>query len=169
MAWRRSGDKPLSEPMMVRLPMHICITRPQWVNALHNCIHYRFIFVEFNYSGNEDSLLLAAWVTEAPFFNIFFSNRYKSDSLNHIHLWQMFSELICGVWISCWNPTEYTKEMERPHSNTDKSQILICAANHTLCNSIDDVLMSQITQCGLMMQYEVIELGQHDSGNGVVA
>ena len=29
-AWRRSGDKPLSEPMMVRLPTHICVTRPQW-------------------------------------------------------------------------------------------------------------------------------------------
>ena len=32
MAWRRSGDKPLSEPMMVSLPTHICVTRPQWVN-----------------------------------------------------------------------------------------------------------------------------------------
>ena len=32
MAWRCSGDKPLSEPMMVSLPTHICITRPQWVN-----------------------------------------------------------------------------------------------------------------------------------------
>ena len=32
MAWCRPGDKPLSEPMMVRLPMLICITRPQWVN-----------------------------------------------------------------------------------------------------------------------------------------
>ena len=31
MAWRRPGDKPLSEPMMVRLPTHICVTRPQWV------------------------------------------------------------------------------------------------------------------------------------------
>ena len=29
MAWRHPGDKPLSEPMMVRLPMHICVTRPQ--------------------------------------------------------------------------------------------------------------------------------------------
>ena len=33
MAWRPLGDKPLSEPMMVSLPMHICITRPQWVNS----------------------------------------------------------------------------------------------------------------------------------------
>ena len=32
MAWRRAGDKPLSEPMMVGLPTHICVTRPQWVN-----------------------------------------------------------------------------------------------------------------------------------------
>ena len=33
MAWRRSGDKPLSEPMMVILLTHICVTRPQWVNS----------------------------------------------------------------------------------------------------------------------------------------
>ena len=32
MAWRRPGDKPLFEPMMVSLPTHICVTRPQWVN-----------------------------------------------------------------------------------------------------------------------------------------
>ena len=32
MAWRVPGDKPLSEPMMVSLPTHICIARPQWVN-----------------------------------------------------------------------------------------------------------------------------------------
>ena len=31
MAWRQSGDKPLSEPMMVSLLTHICIPRPQWV------------------------------------------------------------------------------------------------------------------------------------------
>ena len=32
MAWRRPGDKPLSEPMVVSLPTHICVARPQWVN-----------------------------------------------------------------------------------------------------------------------------------------
>ena len=31
MAWRRSGDKPLSEPMMIGLPTHTWVTRPQWV------------------------------------------------------------------------------------------------------------------------------------------
>ena len=32
MAWRRPGDKPLSEAMMVSLLTHICVARPQWVN-----------------------------------------------------------------------------------------------------------------------------------------
>ena len=34
MAWRRPGDKPLSEPMMVCLLTHICVTRPQWVKKV---------------------------------------------------------------------------------------------------------------------------------------
>ena len=33
MTWRRTGDKPLSEPMLIRLPTHICVTRPQWVKG----------------------------------------------------------------------------------------------------------------------------------------
>ena len=39
MAWRRPGDKSLSEPMMVRLPTHICVTRPQWVNCNASSLH----------------------------------------------------------------------------------------------------------------------------------
>ena len=33
MAWRRPGDKPLSEPMVFSLATHICVARPQWVNV----------------------------------------------------------------------------------------------------------------------------------------
>ena len=36
MAWRRPGDKPLSEPMVVSLLTHICVTRPQWINNPSN-------------------------------------------------------------------------------------------------------------------------------------
>ena len=39
MAWRRPGDKPLSEPMMVSLLTHICVTWPQWVK-LHILISW---------------------------------------------------------------------------------------------------------------------------------
>ena len=34
MAWHRPGDKPFSEPMMISLLTHICVTRPQWVKYI---------------------------------------------------------------------------------------------------------------------------------------
>ena len=49
MVWRRPGDKPLSEPMMVSLPTHICVTRPQWVKergdiySSHDHQYYRVL------------------------------------------------------------------------------------------------------------------------------
>ena len=41
MSWRRPGDKPLSEPVIVRLLTHTSITRSRWVKRL-DC------FTEFN-------------------------------------------------------------------------------------------------------------------------
>ena len=39
MAWRRSGDKPLSEPVMVSFMTHLCVTRPQWFKGyMFNCV-----------------------------------------------------------------------------------------------------------------------------------
>ena len=43
MAWRRPGDKPLSEPVMVSLLTHICVTRPQWVNIYLSCCQLSII------------------------------------------------------------------------------------------------------------------------------
>ena len=43
-AWRRLGDKPLYEPMVVRLPTHICVTRPQWVNEIPRKQSTTFLF-----------------------------------------------------------------------------------------------------------------------------
>ena len=34
MAWGRPGDKPLSDPLMISVLTHICVTRPQWVKSL---------------------------------------------------------------------------------------------------------------------------------------
>ena len=42
MAWRRPGDKPLPEPMLVRSLTHICVTWPQWVNLWTACV---FVYV----------------------------------------------------------------------------------------------------------------------------
>ena len=38
MAWCHSGNKPISEPMMVILPTHICVAPPQWVKR--SCSDY---------------------------------------------------------------------------------------------------------------------------------
>ena len=53
MAWRRPGDKPLSEPRMESLLTHICVTRPQWVNLCmlktpRNIKFITLIFIKFN-------------------------------------------------------------------------------------------------------------------------
>ena len=50
MARSRPGDKPLSEPKMVRLPTHICVTQPQWFDIPPT---YFFIFPEANAEWNE--------------------------------------------------------------------------------------------------------------------
>ena len=48
MAWRRPGDKPLSESIMVRLPTYIWVIWPQWVNPVwpdeDKIITYFFLF-----------------------------------------------------------------------------------------------------------------------------
>ena len=50
MAWHRPGAKPLSETMMVRLPTHMCVTRPQWVKMAsytYRDSHYKDQTVSF--------------------------------------------------------------------------------------------------------------------------
>ena len=57
MGLRRSGEKPLSEPMMVSLLTHICATRPQWVNnvSLWNIVQCRRWFIISRF-GKKNSL-----------------------------------------------------------------------------------------------------------------
>ena len=57
MAWRRSGDKPLSEPMMVSLLMHICVTRPQWVKTF-GISYWHFTLKYFLWVGHFYSKLI---------------------------------------------------------------------------------------------------------------
>ena len=34
MDWRRPGDRPLPDPIMVSLLTHICVTRPKWIKRI---------------------------------------------------------------------------------------------------------------------------------------
>ena len=53
MAWCRPGDKPLSKPMMVRLPKHICVTRPQWVKYVYSRQTCMSFMVRYNFASLE--------------------------------------------------------------------------------------------------------------------
>ena len=64
MAWRPTGYKPLSEPMMVRLPMHIYVTQPQWVNttSLANMfiLQFNIYYIFYLFSKEKNYLFLSS-------------------------------------------------------------------------------------------------------------
>ena len=78
MAWCRLGDKPLSEPMMVSLLMHTCVTQPQWVNT------------------NLGSMVnvFASWVTRWLIFTQILTN---SDCRNVCLLWDLNLSFVLPV------------------------------------------------------------------------
>ena len=65
MAWRRPGDKPLSEPMLDSSTALICVTRPQWVKPaameqlmpLPTQIHSHVIINKYRHPLNEQKTL----------------------------------------------------------------------------------------------------------------
>ena len=69
MAWHRAGDKPLSEPMMVRLLTHICVTQPQWAKWLKTTTIIRLLplgkqlYYDLKPSCANLSNCLTVWVT----------------------------------------------------------------------------------------------------------
>ena len=74
MAWRRPGDKPLSEPMMVCSPTHICVTRPQWVKtflSIWACCYELVIQSDLMFS------LICVWI------NGWVNNRKVGDLRRH--------------------------------------------------------------------------------------
>ena len=61
LAWRRSGDKPLSEPVMVCLLTRICVTRPHWVNPDNRCGVYRIIPIDLIWIHVHQSRVMTQW------------------------------------------------------------------------------------------------------------
>ena len=66
MTWRRPGDKPLSEPMMVNLLTHICVNRPQWVKNELTEITSRFTekWSIDHYNGNDNATFGLIYFTQ---------------------------------------------------------------------------------------------------------
>ena len=91
MAWRRPGDKPLSEPMMVRLPTDICVTRPQWVKESSMLArHARSKILSMFYHHQRLICLLKTCVEEIE-RDILYIDLYK--------LWRVMSVTKCKLWL----------------------------------------------------------------------
>ena len=90
MAWRRSGDKPLSEAMLVSLLTHIYITRPQWVYIKSKLISFPLISeVTSIFSCNNSEpyysdVMMVAIASQITSFTIVHSNVY-SDANQRKH------------------------------------------------------------------------------------
>ena len=90
MAWRRPGNKPLSEPMIVRLPTHICVTRPQWVS-----IHLRAKSGEMfkNYPSHELEMTNLRLQQQLLGTNELIKNRTWIINQIHIFIWDVIHDL----------------------------------------------------------------------------
>ena len=84
MAWRRPGDKPLSKPMIVSLPTHICVARPQWVTC--NRTPWQYIKGLLRPSDRLLWSTITFLQSQSAFFffeNADFSN-YSKSSVSHL-------------------------------------------------------------------------------------
>ena len=89
MAWRRSGDKPLSEPMMVSLLSHICVTRHQWVNGCHR--------VSVQARNQVKTIMWKIWWAILLCFHQFAHN--FSVRFEHNHAWFDTAKSVNFVWL----------------------------------------------------------------------
>ena len=60
MAWRREGDKPLSEAILVSLLTHKCVTRPRWVKEINGAL-YMVSSISLLRGMTDESLTCAGW------------------------------------------------------------------------------------------------------------
>ena len=76
MAWRRPGDKPLSEPMMISLLRLLCVTRPQWVNVLlytllGQIVMHLIIPLVVQITNLTHMMIYSCWILDYKIINVY--------------------------------------------------------------------------------------------------
>ena len=82
MAWSRSGNKPLSEPMMVSLLTHICITLPQFVKPL--LVQSKIYLLRDGYLYNLGFSSEMSYIPQLNFLDELNNNINFCDSINYL-------------------------------------------------------------------------------------
>ena len=92
--WRRPGDNRFSEPMMISLLTHICVTQPQWVNGW---LMLLVVFHELYHLAKPGARL-----TKAYGFTI---ERYRNSHANientKMHILQCMGSKFCVKFQGC--------------------------------------------------------------------
>ena len=109
MAWRRPGDKPISEPMLVFVPTHICVTRPQWVNSPVSTCILAWPFLYHSYAHIYMACILSvSWLSSWSYdiwvwlFSKYYNQCCVATSLvtaamNKMYVW-LFQILEVNIW-----------------------------------------------------------------------
>ena len=71
MAWHQPGDKPLSEPVLVSLLMHICVTQPQWVKI---CSKIALLNLQLQLPGHNKLNLNLFGIFPFSFYHSYFND-----------------------------------------------------------------------------------------------
>ena len=111
MACCRSGDKPLSEPVMVSLLTHIFVTRPQWVKEIplyslsltFPCLTQRFTcYIFLSVAGS------AIWCTYVPWQTVYKHTARMSHARSYCGYTDKLSRRTQKLWwptlssLGCW-------------------------------------------------------------------
>ena len=83
MVWRRSGDKPLSEPMMVSLLTHICVTRPQRLDWIKRQISNTIPDIQWHFMVVLSALCDSIYVVRDPTQKYFFTVECRYNAIQY--------------------------------------------------------------------------------------
>ena len=99
MAWRRPGDKPLSEPKMVNLLTHICVTRPQWVKQMEQSSMLIVRTVNLLREQNDNIVIITIVIDSSILYYVWLMFFIVTDKLMSVlKIRKKCCAQICSVW-----------------------------------------------------------------------
>ena len=98
MAWRWPGDKPLFEPMMVDLLMHICNTQPQWVNKKWKLFSIKLAFIWWHYDKHSDKSYLPQNIV-IKLYIYYLKSDFCASTLTFISMCNFLCHLNIEYWV----------------------------------------------------------------------